>query len=188
MTATRGSLLLGLSLCAASVAHAQVNVAVMLGAVQYDNANDDAYFTLGLQVRYYITPVVRVGFMGSTAHIGDPPLRDWTLEGTDERIWRATGFLEVATKPFHKASLSIRGAIGFFHSSGVIVEPTPPNSEAFYGITDTNTGLSYGAGIGLEVGPFYRLRVLAQVNFWQDNAFGGTASDPELLFGLGVDL
>jgi len=165
----------------------QVNASMMFGAVQYDMANDDPYFTYGVQVRYYATPVLRVGFMGGTAHIGDPPLRDWTQDGTDERMWRGAGFVEVGTKPFHKVSGSLRGFLGLFYSSGVIVAPPPVDYGEFYGITDTNTGLSYGGGAGLEVGPFYRLRFLAQANMWLDQAYGGSLSDPELIFGLGID-
>jgi hypothetical protein len=171
-----------------AVALAQVNVAVMLGVVQFDAAGDDGYFTYGLQVRYFATPVVRIGFMGGTAHIGDPPLREWTLDGTDERMWRGAAFVELGTKPLHKASLSLRAFLGVNHSSGVIVQPTPPNSADWYGITDANTGVSYGGGAGLEAGPYWRLRVLAQANVWRDNKFGGTSFDPEVIFGIGFDL
>jgi hypothetical protein len=160
---------------------------VLFGSVQYDIAEDNSYFTYGLQLRYYLKPALRLGFMGGTAHIGDPPLCEWTAEGTDERMWRGAGFLEVARSPFHKTSIALRGFIGVYHSSGVIVEPSPPNSGSFYGITDANTGLSYGGGFGLEVGPYYRMRVFAQLNLWQDNAYGATASDPEIIFGVGVD-
>jgi hypothetical protein len=190
MMDVRGSLALALCTCVVAVAraNAQVNAAVMLGAVQYDTANDDPYFTYGIQVRYYMTPAVRAGFMGGTAHIGDPPLRDATLDGTDERMWRGAGFIELAAKPLEKTSLSIRGFLGVMHSSGVIIAPPPPNSEEFYGITDANTGLSYGGGIGLEVGPFSRLRFLGQVNLWRAAVYGGTSSDPEIILGMGVDL
>lgn len=171
-----------------TVATGQVNLAATVGAVQYDFANDDNYLVIGLQVRYYATPVVRVGFMGGTAHIGDPPNRSTTLDGTDERMWRGAAFLEVATRPLSKVSGSLRGFVGVFHSSGVILEPRPPDAGSWYGITDTPTGVTYGGGIGVEVGPFSRLRFLLQANLWMDHAYSGSPFDPEAIFGLGVDL
>ena len=190
LLARMGSLaFLFLGLLHPPLAAAQFNFAATAGAVQYDAGGDQDYFILGLQVRYYATPVLRVGFLGGTAHIGDPPLRDWTLEGTDERIWRGAGFLEVAGTLFPMVSLSARGFLGVVHSSGVIVETAPPNSGSWYGITDTPTGVTYGGGIGLEGGPFLsRMRFLAQANFWRDHLYGGGLSDPELIFGLGIDL
>jgi hypothetical protein len=167
---------------------AQVNVAAMAGALQFDAGNDKRYFTWGLQVRYFATPVLRVGFIGGTAHIGEQPLKDWRAPGSDQRIWRGAGFVEVGTKNVHKVTASLRGMLGVFHSSGVTVLPPPPDPYGFYGITDTPTGFAYGLGAGLEVGPHYRMRLLAQFNFWFDQAYGGTGNDPEVLFGLGVDL
>lgn len=42
--------------------------------------------------------------------------------------------------------------------------------------------------LGLEVGPYGRIRFLLQGNVWMDNAFGGTGFDPDALLGIGVDL
>ena len=155
--------------------------------MQYDAGQDESYFALGLQARYFVTPNFRVGLMGSTAHIGNP-YRIWTAAGTDQQFWRLGAMAELATTPFAKGSFSIRGLLGVNHSSGVIYQgPEDPNDPS-WGISDTPTGVSYGGGLGLEVGPYARLRFLLQGNIWLDNAFGGSSFDPELLIGVGVDL
>lgn len=184
-----GVFALALHLVVPARARAQLNIAGVLGSMQYDAAGDKRYFTYGLQVRYFVSPIVRVGFIGNTSHIGDPPLREWwTLPGTDERIWRGAAFLELATRPYHKSSLSLRGMLGVFHSSGVNVRPPPPNDPT-YGVTDTPAGATYGGGVGLEVGPYGRLRIMVQFNAWFDHAYGpGAATDPELVAGVGLDL
>jgi hypothetical protein len=168
-------------------AMAQVTITATVGVMQYDAGQDDRYTIIGLQGKYAVTPSFRIGLVGSTAHIGDPPLREWTLEGTDERIWRFSGFAELGTRPFKKSSIAIRAMLGVFHSSGVIVEE-PPDNDPFYGITDTNTGIAWGGGAGVEFGPYSGLRFMAQANLWMDHAYGGQGFDPELLFGIGLDL
>lgn len=184
-----GGLALALCLATPARSQAQVNIAGMLGFMQYDAGGDKRYFTYGLQVRYFVSPIVRVGFIGNTTHIGNPPLREWwTLPGTDERTWRGAAFFELATKPYHKSSLSLRGMLGVFHSSGVKVRPPPPNDPT-YGVTDTPTGATYGGGVGLEVGPYGRLRIMVQFNAWFDHAYGpGASTNPELIAGVGFDL
>ena len=78
----------------------------------------------------------------------------------------------------------------------LVSAPTVGTAQSFnlaavigaWGITDSPTGISYGGGLGLEVGPFSQVRFLIQANIWMDNAYGGSGFDPELLFGVGVDL
>ena len=108
--------------------------------------------------------------------------------GTDQQFWRVGAMVELAAKAFSKGSLSVRGLIGVNHSSGVIYQGPEPGFEQFWGITDSPTGISYGGGIGLEVGPYRRMRFLLEGNIWLDHAYGSAAFDPELLFGMGVDL
>lgn len=179
-------LLIAITLAAVRPAAAQVTLAVTAGAMQYDAGWDDRYTTIGIQGKYFISPILRVGMVGSTAHIGSPP-RSWALEGTDERVWRFSGFAELGTRPFKKSSIAIRAMLGVFHSSGVIVEE-PPDNDPFYGITDTNTGVAWGGGAGMEFGPYGGLRFLAQASLWMDHAYGGQGFDPELVFGIGLDL
>jgi len=95
---------------------------------------------------------------------------------------------ELAAKPFNKGTVSVRGLLGVNHSSRVIYQGPEPGVEEFWGITDSPTGISYGGGLGLEAGPFSQVRFLLQDNIWMDNAYGGSGFDPELLFGVGVDL
>lgn len=181
-------LVLAIALGACPIAtQAQITVAANFGVMQYDAGQDDQYGVIGFQGKYFVSPSFRLGVVGSTAHIGDPPLREWTLDGTDERIWRVSTFAELGTRPFKKSSIAIRAMLGVFHSSGVIVEQ-PPDNDPFYGITDTNTGIAWGGGAGVEVGPFSGLRFMAQANVWMDHAYGGQGTDPELLFGVGIDL
>jgi hypothetical protein len=163
------------------------DVAPVVGVMQFDAGGDAAYFTWGIQLRYFITPSFRVGLTGSSTHIGDPP-RQWAAPGTDQQFWRVGAMAEFATHPYHKASFSIRALLGFNTSSGLIYQGPPPGLEPFWGITDSPSGVSYGGGLGLEVGPFSQVRFLVQGNIWMDNAYGASGFDPELLFGLGVDL
>jgi len=163
------------------------NLAAVIGVLQFDAGQDAGYFTYGFQARYFVAPAFRVGLTATTAHIGDPP-REWTADGTDQQFWRVGAMAELVAKPFSKGTLSVRGLLGVNHSSGVIYQgPEIPN-DPFWGITDSPTGISYGGGLGLEVGPFSQVRFLLQGNIWMDNAFGGSGFDPELLFGVGVDL
>jgi len=164
-----------------------INLAAVVGGLQYDAGQDAAYFTYGFQARYFVTPAFRVGLTATTAHIGDPP-RTWTASGTDQQFWRVGALAELAVKLFSKGTGTVRGLLGVNHSSGVIYQgPEVPN-DPFWGITDSPTGISYGGGLGLEVGPFSHVRFLLQGNIWMDNAYGGSGFDPELLFGVGIDL
>ena len=181
------TMLIAMNTVAAGRAIAQITIGATIGVMQYDAGQDDRYTIIGLQGKYAVTPSFRVGLVGSTAHIGDPPLREWTLDGTDERIWRLSGLVELGTRPFKKSSIAIRAMLGVFHSSGVIVEDQPDN-DPFYGITDTNAGIAWGGGAGVEFGPYSGVRLMAQANLWMDHAYGGQGFDPELLFGLGLDL
>lgn len=165
----------------------KVNLAAVGGIMSYDLGGDHSYFTYGLQARYFVSPVFRVGLVGSTAHIGDP-LRVYAAPGTDEQIFRVSAMAEITTKPFHKSTFALRGMLGVFHSSGLIYQGPEPGFEPYWAITDTNTGVTYGGGLGFEVGPFSRLRFYLQGNYWFDHAYGATGNDPELLFGIGVDL
>ncbi len=164
------------------------NLAAVVGALQYDAGGDKAYFTFGIQARYFVTPAFRIGIMGSTAHIGELQ-RDWIAPGSDVQFWRIGVMAELAATPVKKAAVSVRGLLGVNHVSGLTYLGRPPDfPEEFWGITDSPTGISYGGGLGLEVGPFSQVRFLLQANIWMDNAFGGSGFDPELLFGVGVDL
>ncbi len=164
------------------------NLAAVVGAMQYDAGGDEAYFTLGIQARYFVTPAFRIGVMGSTSHIGELQ-RDWIAPGSDVRFWRIGVMAEFAAKPGKKAAVSVRGLLGVNHVSGLTYLGRPPEfPEEFWGITNSPTGISYGGGLGLEVGPFSQVRFLLQGNIWMDNAYGGSGFDPELLFGVGVDL
>lgn len=167
----------------------RVNVALVAGAMQYDPGADATYASFGLHARYFVSPAFRVGLLASTAHIGNPqPPRIWAAPGSDERIYRVAGMAEVATKPFHKSSFALRAMLGVFHSSGVIYQGPPPELAPYWGITDTNTGPSYGAGIGFELGPYSAFRFYLQGNFWRDHVRGSTGSNPEVLGGVGLDL
>lgn len=163
------------------------NLAPVVGAMQFDAGQDAAYFTWGVQARYFVVPSFRVGLTFNTAHIGDPP-RVWTAPGTDQQFWRVGAMAEFATAPFHKGAVAIRGLLGVNHSSGVIYQGPEAGFEQFWGITDSPTGISYGGGLGLEVGPYSRIRLMLEGNIWMDNSYGGSGFDPELLFGLSVDL
>lgn len=165
----------------------RVNIAAVGGWMVYDAGGDQTYTTVGLQVRYPLSKALRVGIATATAHIGDP-LRSWAGPGTDERIWRVSAMGELATKPFHKSSLAARGMLGVFHSSGVIYQEPPPDIAPYSRITDTNTGVTYGAGIGFEVGPYSGIRFYLQGNYWRDHAYGAVLDNPELLGGVGLDL
>jgi hypothetical protein len=56
------------------------------------------------------------------------------------------------------------------------------------GVTDTPTGPTFGGGIGLEFGPYARIRVLGQLNVQWDNIYGASLFDPVYLLGVGIDL
>lgn len=180
-----GSLLVHLPL---SCAEAQrLSVAATAGTVKYDFGGDQSYFTFGVQGRYAVSPILHVGLLGSTAHIGDPS-RAFAAPGTDEQIWRAAGLVRLSTKPMPKLSIGVQGAIGLFVSSGLVYQGPPPDLEPIWQFSDAPTGLTYGGGLLVEIGAFSRLRGLLQGNIWVDKAYGTSGVDLELLFGIGVDL
>jgi hypothetical protein len=176
-----------LLLASARVEAQKVNLAAVGGIMSYDFGGDHSYFAYGLQARYFVSHVFRVGLVGSTAHIGDP-LRIYAAPGTDEQIFRVSAMAEITTKPFHRSSFALRGILGVFNSSGLIYQGPEPGFESFWAITDTKTGVTYGGGIGFEIGPYSRIRFYLQGNYWLDHAYGATGNDPEFLFGVGVDL
>lgn len=163
------------------------NLAATAGVVKYDFGGDQSYFTFGIQARFAVSPILQVGLLGSTAHIGDPS-RAWAAPGTDEQIWRFAGLVALSTSPMSKLSVGVRGTLGVFHSSGLVYRGPPPDFEPIWQFADAPTGVTYGGGLGAEIGPFSRVRGLVQGNIWVDRAYGTSGVDIELLFGVGVDL
>jgi hypothetical protein len=169
--------------------------------MQYDAAFDDNYLAWGLQARYHVTPAVRLGLLGSMAHIGYPVRegvgRPWMLPSSDETVWRVGGLVELAAvHPFRNSgvpvidrlTLTTRVLLGVFHSSGVDFDDSAGGDDPFFGITDDPTGFAFGAGLGLEVGPYGPIRVTLQANLWRDKAYGGDLTNPEAFLGLAIDL
>lgn len=180
---------------------AQVSLSPLVGAMRYDAAFDDTYLTLGLQVRYFVSPAFRLGALGSRAHIGNPSRagvgRTWMLPSSDETVWRVGGLAEVAAvHPFRNSHVPVidrltftaRALLGVFHSSGVDFDDSAGVGDPFFGITDDPTGLAFGAGVGFEFGPYGPIRATLQANVWRDNAYGGDLTNPEAFLGLSVDL
>jgi hypothetical protein len=162
--------------------------------MQYDAALDDRFTAWGVQLAYAISPTVRLGASGTTAQIGDVP-RDWVLPSSSERVYRVSAFAEiVAIDPLRQGRVpvldrldfTLRGQVGVFHSSGVTVDPDLPFGQPFFGITDTPTGLALGLGVGVEYGPMGPVRIISQLNVWRDQAYGGSLTNPDVMFGISI--
>jgi hypothetical protein len=187
LPATILALIVPLVLLAGRAEAQRFGLAATAGLVKYDFGADQSYFTAGIEARYALSPILRVGLLGSTSHIGDPA-RAFAAPGTNEQIWRIAGLVQLSTSPMPKLLVAVQGAIGIFHSSGLVYQGPPPGFEPIWQFSDSPTGLTYGGGLGLEVGPFSRVRGLVQGNVWVDKAYGSSGVDLELLFGVGVDL
>lgn len=164
-----------------------LNAGVVAGVLNYDLGGSEEYFTYGLQLRYSITPILQLGLLGSTAHIGAPS-RLFAGPGTDERLWRAAASAALVTQPARGLVVGARGMLGVVHSAGVVYRGPPEELEPTWTFADEPTGLTYGGGLMAELGLASAVRALVQGTIWASRIYGATGVDAELLFGVGLDL
>lgn len=164
-----------------------LHASLMVGMLNYDLGGSRGYFTYGLQLRYSLTPILQVGLLGSTAHVGAPS-RLFAGPGTDERLWRAAGSVALVTEPTRGLVVGARGMLGIVHSTGVVYRGPPEELEPIWTFADAPTGVTYGGGLMTEVRLSSQVRGLLQGSIWASRIYGATGIDAELLVGVGMDL
>ena len=179
-----------LSLIATTAPAQTTQISTRFGWLMYDAGGDSNYPTFQLAIERTVSPHLRIGFQGSWAHVGDVP-RSWTVPGSDERVLRGVATLGYAAGRLfgdvpvleHLRPVFTAG-IGLVHSAGVRTDFSDFVGDPFFGITDQRTGVTYGAGLTLEVPLADRASITGSLQFWRDNLYGGRLHNFDQVLGL----
>ena len=174
----------------ATTALAQTQVSARFGWLFYDAGGDVNYPMVQLSIERSVSPHLRVGLQGSWAHVGSVP-SPYRLPESDERVLRGVATLGYAAGRLfgdvpvleHLRPVFTAG-IGLVHSAGVQTDFSDFVGDPYFGITDQRTGVTYGAGLTLEVPVANRASITGSLQFWRDNLYGGRLHNFDQVLGL----
>jgi hypothetical protein len=174
-----------------ATAHTQATqVSARFGWLFYDAGGDLNYPMVQLALERSVSSHVRVGLLGSWAHVGNVS-RPWIRPGSDERVLRGIATLGYDTgHPFAGVPLLehlrpvLTAGIGLVHSAGVQTDFSPYINDPYFGITDQRTGLTYGGGVTLEVAVVKQVSITGTLQVWRDRLYGGQLDNFDQVLGL----